>query len=302
MIGNLAYDQIIKYKYKSDDASNIFRYELSVQQLFRTFGFKGDIVDLLKFYRNEQLRLLRKTPTGDYHSTILLNKLFANDYDNITVEDFAKSAKVEIINTHLDYEISDKFKRFMGDIIEGESDDFYDEGGEFVTLLINDKYEICTTGQHIIRHKETGEIIPDVKSCDGYVAVSRCIHPKGEQILKHRLIANQFLGMNLSSRYVVDHIKGNKKNNNRHWLNVVDRARNWRNNKKDRITRDFHWLMNCYDSQPPEAIRRLEAVGFKSDDERLKNIYFNITNDSFYQPIGGNFERIGDRTLKYGLL
>lgn len=297
MIGNLTHDQIIYYKYSTDDASNIVRYERVIQQLFDTFGFKGDVVDLLKFYRNEQLRLLRKTPIGDYHSTILLNKLFANDYDNITVEDFAKSAKVEIINTHLDYEISDKFKKYMGDILEGKTDDFYDEGSEFVPLLINDEYEICISGQHVIRHRETGQIIPDVKSCDGYVAVSRCVHPNREQILKHRLIANQFLGMDLSSRYVVDHIKGNKKNNNRHWLNVVDRATNWRNNKKDRLTKDFHRLMNCYTSRPPAAMECLEVIGFNIDDERLKEVYYNIDNKKFYRPFGSSFHHVDERSL-----
>ena len=100
------------------------------------------------------------------------------------------------------------------------------EIGKWEQLKYDKDYEINTKYPYPIRKKSTGKIKPECVSSNGYLSMRIC----DKVVLKHRLIANQFIiNDSPETKNYVDHIDRNKLNNeisNLHWVTAKENSLN----------------------------------------------------------------------------
>ena len=137
----------------------------------------------------------------------------------------------------------------------------------WVTLKVNDAYEICTEYPHQIRKRANGKIIKECEHSDGYLQCKL----NNKSCYKHRLIAIQWID-NPDNLNCVDHINHNRSDNHISNLRWVSHRHNCNNLSKQTFVDDI----------PEEAI-----VVDNYNGNTFEDIYFH--NDVFYKYNGINY-------------
>jgi hypothetical protein len=88
------------------------------------------------------------------------------------------------------------------------------------------RYLVSSFGR--FKHRETGFIMKGIKASNGYPIAQLTLNKKQHAILAHRLVCEAFHGPSPAGKDLVNHIDGNRANNNASNLEWVSRRGNAR--------------------------------------------------------------------------
>ena len=151
-----------------------------------------------------------------------------------------------------------------------KSNDNSDNQEEFVSLIVDNNFEISTTYPFIIKRKSDGFMPKDCIYPNGYVYVKL----NNERYLKHRLIATQFIE-NPNNLPEVDHINHDKTDYHLSNLRWVSSSTNHRNKTSNR---GIHY--QYVDEIPGDSI-----VVDEYGTNEFENYYFHDNIFYFYNGI-----------------
>lgn len=151
---------------------------------------------------------------------------------------------------------------------------------EWVELKCDKNYEICTSEPHQIRRKRDKRIISEtLQKHHGYIVCK--ISQK--QYRKHRILANQFLNLDLKDKLKqVDHINAIRTDNRLENLRVVTHAENMKN-RNGMNGKDFEFV----DKLPDDVIGII-----RYGKHQLRNIFYSKSTDTFFLYNGVRFRKI----------
>lgn len=137
------------------------------------------------------------------------------------------------------------------------------------TLKSHSNYEIFTEYPFNIRNKKKGDVLSE-SILNGYLAV----YVDKRRMLKHRLIANQFLiNDDPTNKQYIDHMNRKKQDNhldNLRWVSARENAFNISSHDK---TNKYEFI-----DELPDDVFELTTYG----NRELENIYYSETQDTFY--------------------
>ena len=136
-----------------------------------------------------------------------------------------------------------------------------------------DTYEICDEYPYTIRKKSTGKELKETLNSNGYYSVTLRFNGKPMKLLKHRLVAKQFIP-NPNNLPWIDHMNRDKSDNhiiNLRWITNAD-------NQKNRLSSlGIQYEFIDYDAAPRDLI-----IITDYGKNELVNYYYSPSNELFY--------------------
>lgn len=136
-----------------------------------------------------------------------------------------------------------------------------------------DTYEICDEYPYTIRKKSTGKELKETLNSKGYYCVNLSINGKPKKLLKHRLIAKQFIP-NPNNLPWIDHMNRDRTDNHISNLKWASHSQNSRNKSSNH---GVEYVYINYDEAPRDLI-----IVTDYGNHEFVDYYYSPSNELFY--------------------